>query len=250
MTQTTQPAVPPLAGTDANIHQRMLAVVATIGYIPKEGTGPQEQGSYRFARVEHIKDAVRDAHVAQGIMVHNTLTASDVEVLGDGKRLLMARVEGTLTFVNVDKPDDRVEEHWAGLALDYSDKAVSKAITAGVKAALLNAYQIPTGKDPDEEGPEVPEGRTPPRQSAPAARPRADGGYSNEPPPPWDDGGSYGPDGGPRSAPPAAGSQCPKHQRAWKSGQYGWYCTAKDDTTDRGYCTLKPSADWVAAHER
>lgn len=251
MPDTTTPA---LAGTDSNVHQRMLAVVAAIGYIPKEGTGPPEQGSYAFARVEHIKDAIRDAHVRHGLMMHTTVDESAVTTEGAEKRVFVAQVRGRLTFVNVDKPTDLVVAEWAGMAVDRSDKAVSKAITAGVKAAMLNAYAIPTGKDPDEEGETLPEGATrqaaPPRQAAHERYPRADGGYSNEPTP-YEDGGSWGPDGGPRSAGAGgSGGQCSKHQRAWKSGAYGWFCSAKDEATERGYCVLKPSAEWVAAHER
>jgi hypothetical protein len=32
---------------------------------------------------------------------------------------------------------------------------------------------------------------------------------------------------------------CPKHNRALKEGQYGLYCPAKDESTERGYCALK-----------
>ena len=32
---------------------------------------------------------------------------------------------------------------------------------------------------------------------------------------------------------------CPKHNKVLKEGQYGLYCPAKDDSTDRGYCALK-----------
>ncbi len=32
---------------------------------------------------------------------------------------------------------------------------------------------------------------------------------------------------------------CPKHKRALKAGAWGLYCSAKDDTTERGYCSLK-----------
>jgi hypothetical protein len=32
---------------------------------------------------------------------------------------------------------------------------------------------------------------------------------------------------------------CPKHNRALKEGQYGLYCSAKDDSTERGFCSLK-----------
>ncbi len=40
---------------------------------------------------------------------------------------------------------------------------------------------------------------------------------------------------------------CPKHQteqglpRPWKAGQRGgWYCSAKDESTSKGYCDLLP----------
>ena len=32
---------------------------------------------------------------------------------------------------------------------------------------------------------------------------------------------------------------CPKHHKPLKPGNYGLYCSAKDDTTERGYCSLK-----------
>lgn len=32
---------------------------------------------------------------------------------------------------------------------------------------------------------------------------------------------------------------CPKHDKHLKQGQYGLYCPAKDDSTERGYCNLK-----------
>ena len=40
----------------------------------------------------------------------------------------------------------------------------------------------------------------------------------------------YAPDGSPL---------CPKHHKPLKEGNYGLYCPAKDDTTERGYCGLK-----------
>ena len=32
---------------------------------------------------------------------------------------------------------------------------------------------------------------------------------------------------------------CPKHHKPLKTGQWGLFCPAKDDTTERGYCSLK-----------
>ena len=32
---------------------------------------------------------------------------------------------------------------------------------------------------------------------------------------------------------------CPVHRKPLKTGQWGLFCPAKDDTTERGYCSLK-----------
>lgn len=43
--------------------------------------------------------------------------------------------------------------------------------------------------------------------------------------------------------------RCPKHDVEWKLGKNGksYYCPAKDDDTERGYCELRPSRAWVGA---
>ncbi len=32
---------------------------------------------------------------------------------------------------------------------------------------------------------------------------------------------------------------CPKHNRPMRSGKWGWYCSARDDSTDNGYCDYR-----------
>ena len=32
---------------------------------------------------------------------------------------------------------------------------------------------------------------------------------------------------------------CPKHHKPLREGKFGLYCPAKDDTTERGYCSLR-----------
>ena len=238
-----------------NLHQRMLAVMQTVGYIPKEGVGPEAQGSYRFARVEHIKDAVRDALIAAGVMVHVSFTDRTVEILhgtdrqGKPRDSILVTTWGTMTFVNVDSPEEQVVVEIQGQGIDSQDKALSKAMTSADKYGLLNAFQIPTGADPDETGEDVPttQRRAAPRtterpatasrrpESPPRApAPVASGGDADDDAPPW----------------PMVGDHCPKHDKAWRSGRYGWFCAAKDDTTESGYCTLRPSKEWAARAER
>ena len=246
---------------DLNLHQRMLLVMEHIGFIPKTGTGPQSQGSYAFARVEIIKDRVRDELVAHGVMPHASFDGREIQVLngtdrnGNARTSILATVWGTMTFVNVDDPDDRFEVAMHGQGIDSQDKAVSKATTSADKYALLNAFQIPTGKDPDEEGEDVPTGSQGQRSRPPQQQRAQQGGGD----PRGDDPGWFhqqepqGQQGGQQrypSAAPSPGGQCPKHRRAWKSGQYGWFCSAKDDSTEKGYCILKPEPAWVQSQER
>src|SRR4051794_20575153 len=84
---------------DLNLAQRMLLVMERIGFIPKEGVGPASQGGYAFARVEHIKDKVRDELVRVGVMVYTSFDRIDVEVIGGDKRAIKAVVQGSMTFV-------------------------------------------------------------------------------------------------------------------------------------------------------
>lgn len=262
--------VPALAGTDANIHQRMLNVVATIGYIPKLGTGPAEQGSYAFARVEHIKDAIRDAHVAQGIMQHHTIDDWSVEVIEGDRRVFVARVQGRLIFINADNPADLFEATYAGMAVDRSDKPLAKAITSGIKAGLLNAYSIPTGKDPDEEAQTLPDavpGSTrpgngqsrPPQQRMAGAQPATRGpgpgqyaaqgaqpGPGGDEPPPYGDAPAQAAQHAPAGN-GGDGGQCPVHHKAWRSGARGYFCATK---VGDGWCQEHPSKAWVAGQER
>lgn len=250
VTATKAPAGVPERDASLNIHQRMLAVMADIGWMEK--TAENEHFHYNFVPVEAIKDAVRTAHIQHGVMMHTTVGESTFEVVSgqEGKRSIIASCRGALTFVNADQPDDLVVEEWAGMGIDVSDKALAKAITSGIKGALLNAYNIPTGRDPDLEGDTLPTGAN----SAPQGGDRSRTGPSTAqaprqaPPPAYDAEGVPYPDDAPRSAP--SGDQCPKHARPWKSGQYGWYCSARDESEEKGYCKQRPSKEWAGAHER
>jgi hypothetical protein len=46
---------------------------------------------------------------------------------------------------------------------------------------------------------------------------------------------------GPMAWPPG---DCPKHKRPWKDGKYGPFCSAKDESTSKGFCEIKPGVTW------
>ena len=59
-------------------------------------------------------------------------------------------VKMTLKIINLEKTDEFVDVESFGRGLDSGDKGFGKASTYARKYALLNAYKIATGEDPDE----------------------------------------------------------------------------------------------------
>lgn len=57
----------------------------------------------------------------------------------------------TVRIINTEKPDQFIEIESFGRGLDPGDKGFEKASTYAHKYALLNAYKIATGEDPDLE---------------------------------------------------------------------------------------------------
>lgn len=67
---------------------------------------------------------------------------------------MFMRVKTTYRFVNVEKADEFIEIDTYGDGVDSQDKAPGKAMTYADKYALLKAYKIETGDDPDQWGSE------------------------------------------------------------------------------------------------
>ena len=79
---------------------------------------------------------------------------------------LVMRVETTYRFVNVDNPEEYIEVIAYGDGVDTQDKAPGKAMTYADKYALLKAYKIITGDDPDQQASEPGQFNAPPKSSA------------------------------------------------------------------------------------
>ena len=55
------------------------------------------------------------------------------------------------TFINIDKPEDRFATIVFSEGIDPGDKGSGKAMTYADKYALMKAYKISTGDDPDQD---------------------------------------------------------------------------------------------------
>lgn len=80
------------------------------------------------------------------------------------------RIETVYRFVNIDDPDDYVEIDTYGDGIDTGDKAPGKAMTYADKYALMKAYKMSTGDDPDKD-PSPEEGYKPEPKAEPKVKP-------------------------------------------------------------------------------
>lgn len=70
------------------------------------------------------------------------------------KKNLFERIEVVYRFVNIENPDEFIDITTYGDGIDSQDKSVGKAMTYADKYALLKAYKIITGEDPDQNASE------------------------------------------------------------------------------------------------
>lgn len=99
-------------------------------------------GVYSYPAIRRIVDS--------GEIVTTKTYKGDVQ---ESKRLFL-RVETVYRFVNIEKPEEVVDVTVYGDGVDTQDKAPGKAMTYADKYALLKAYKIQTGDDPDKDASE------------------------------------------------------------------------------------------------
>ncbi len=143
-----------------NIYQRLLAATAEIGYVAKNlKVDINKNNSYKAVAEADVLDAVKPIEEKYGIYsypVDRKVIKDEVfttQTTYDGKttekNTFFMRLEITYRFVNVDKPEEFIDIKTYGDGVDTQDKAPGKAMTYGDKYALLKAYKIHTGDDPD-----------------------------------------------------------------------------------------------------
>ena len=143
-----------------NIFQRMSAITSEISTVAKNLSVDAGKSSYKAVGEADVLAAVKPIEAKHGVYsypVSRTITDSGEMVsttkYGERKQLFM-RVETVYRFVNIDKPEEHIDITTYGDGVDTQDKAPGKAMTYGDKYALLKAYKIQTGDDPDQKASE------------------------------------------------------------------------------------------------
>lgn len=146
-------------GPRQSLHGKLSEIYSVVGRIPKTGTAPTAMGGYSFVEAGVVAEVVRNELAKRRI----TLMPVDMSLERVGAAKNGTPIETwKVTWLFVD--GDTGETHRivsAGSGADSFDKASPKAQTNAMKYALLMAFLIPTGEDPERynlEEPESPSG--------------------------------------------------------------------------------------------
>lgn len=143
-----------------NIHKKMLEASTKIERVAKNLTiemGTSKDGkkrTYKAVSEGDVLDAVKTIEMEMGIYSYpysRRIVESSVLVNEYGKSSQFMRIETVYRFTNIDNPTEYIEVTTYGDGIDSGDKSPGKAMTYADKYALLKAYKIETGDDPDKE---------------------------------------------------------------------------------------------------
>lgn len=141
-----------------NIFAKLLAISSEIKTVAKNLEVSMGGGKYKAVGELDVLNAVKPLEHKHGVYSYpvsreivESGTLESVDSRGNTKRQLFERIKTTYRFVNIDCPSEYIEIVSYGDGIDSGDKSVGKAMTYADKYALLKAYKVMTGDDPDQD---------------------------------------------------------------------------------------------------
>lgn len=143
-----------------NIYEKLSAISMEISKVAKNLTVGEGKSKYKAVGEADVLAAVKPIEAKYKVysypfarkQISESIMTSRSESNGTVKETpkLFMRIETVYRFVDMEKPDDIVDITTYGDGVDSQDKAPGKAMTYADKYALLKAYKIMTGDDPDQ----------------------------------------------------------------------------------------------------
>lgn len=144
-----------------NIFEKMSNITNEIEIVRKNlkvGTGSSQ---YSAVAEKDVLDAVKDIEYKYRVysypkereLVDNQiLNKKVVDKNGVEKELstFYSKIKTIYTFINIDNPSESIDTIVFSEGIDTADKGSGKGMTYADKYALLKAYKIETGEDPDK----------------------------------------------------------------------------------------------------
>lgn len=142
---------------DKNIFKRLSQITSEITAVAKNLNVGWGKSSYKAVGEADVLAAVKPIESKNGVYSYpysreiiESAVLTSAKVDGTESKQQFLRVKTVYRFVNVDNPADYIDITTYGDGVDSQDKAPGKAMTYGDKYALLKAYKIITGDDPDQ----------------------------------------------------------------------------------------------------
>lgn len=143
-----------------NIYEKMSAITADLSIVAKNLMVGEGRSSYKAAGEADVLAAVKpleEKYKVYSYPVSRRIVEAELQTVSrtykgetnESTRFFM-RLETVYRFVNVENPDEFIDVTTYGDGVDSNDKAPGKAMTYGDKYALMKAYKIITGDDPDQ----------------------------------------------------------------------------------------------------
>lgn len=134
--------------SDKKLAAKLAEIMGEIGRIAKGGTNSAQ--GYKYVMASQVADAVREKLAAHNVImlpvgadvVESTRTPSEKQSL--------LTIRFTWRFIDGDS-GETLDFQSVGTGADSGDKAAYKATTGAIKYALLTAFLIPTGDDPEND---------------------------------------------------------------------------------------------------
>lgn len=137
-----------------NIYEKMLGITSELSRVAKNLEVGFGQSKYKATGEADVLAAIKPLEAQYKIysfpVKREIIETGEMETKSGTKNLFL-RIATTYRFVNVEKPDEFIEITSYGDGVDSQDKSVGKAMTYSDKYALMKAYKIITGDDPDQD---------------------------------------------------------------------------------------------------
>lgn len=149
-----------------NIYEKLSAITTELSTVAKNlevGVGKSKYNAVgeadvlRAVKPLEAKYKIYSYPYSRTIIESGTLENEAVDYTTKEKvikRNLFERIEVVYRFVNIENPEEYIDITSYGDGIDSQDKSVGKAMTYADKYALLKAYKIITGEDPDQHASE------------------------------------------------------------------------------------------------
>lgn len=133
-----------------NLVSKLAEVMKQVKYIQK--TGYNSFHKYKYATEADVNEKVREELAKLNVIMVPSVKSciNRTHLTSSGKTEYIVTVEVEFTFFDGDS-EEKITLTSFGEGQDAGDKGVYKAITGAQKYALMKAFMIPTGDDPEAD---------------------------------------------------------------------------------------------------